>query len=97
MNTSRMRIRRAALHLAAVFALVAVALVVVAPAGALEVGAPAAEVEPSLAQKARFAYWRGRTCMTPGCKAGRPGSVTDVASFAVAAFGGVLLSRRRAR
>ena len=51
--------------------------------------------EVTLAQKVHAAYWRGRTCSTPACKAARPSGLTDVASFGLAAFGGVWFSRRR--
>ena len=50
----------------------------------------------SFGQKLQAAYWRGRTCSTPACKAAQPSSVSHVASFALAAFGGVWISRRRA-
>lgn len=49
----------------------------------------------SLAQKVRAAYWRGRTCTTPACTSGRPSGLADVASFGLAAVGGVWFSRRR--
>jgi hypothetical protein len=52
--------------------------------------------EVSLAQKVQAAYWRGRTCSTPACKAAPPSGLADVASFGLAAFGGVWISRRRA-
>lgn len=50
----------------------------------------------TLGQKLQAAYWRGRTCSTPACKAARPGSIAHVASFGLAAFGGIWLGRRRA-
>ncbi|MFB0977988.1 MAG: hypothetical protein QMC73_10015 [Myxococcota bacterium] len=56
---------------------------------------PEANNELTLAQKVQAAYWRGRTCSTPACKAARPSGLTDVASFGLAALGGVWFSRRR--
>ncbi|MBW2391656.1 MAG: hypothetical protein JRG89_24960 [Deltaproteobacteria bacterium] len=51
--------------------------------------------EPTTAQKLRAAYWRGRTCTTALCRSPRPGGFAEVASFGLAAFGGVWISRRR--
>ena len=49
----------------------------------------------SFGQKIQAAYWRGRTCSTPACKAARPSSIAHVASFGLAAFGGIWIGRRR--
>ena len=53
------------------------------------------DYELTTAQKLRAAYWRGRTCTTALCKSPRPGGIAEVASFGLAAFGGVWISRRR--
>ena len=55
----------------------------------------AARSELTLEQRVQAAYWRGRTCSTPACKAARSSGMADVAGFGLAAFGGVWLSRRR--
>jgi len=51
---------------------------------------------PSLAERAEFAYWRGRICTTPACKRARPASTLDIASFGLVALGGAWYARRRA-
>ena len=51
--------------------------------------------DSTFARQVRAAYWRDRTCETPGCRTGRSGNFVDVASFGFAAAGGVLLARRR--
>ena len=51
--------------------------------------------DPTLGQIIQAAYWRGRTCSTPACNAARPSSIAHVASFGLAAFGGIWIGRRR--
>ncbi|MDP6979324.1 MAG: hypothetical protein QF570_12090 [Myxococcota bacterium] len=71
-----------------------------APARASETSSPP-KVEPtpphesSFAREVQLAWWRGRTCETPACRSARRGNFIDVASFGLAAAGGVLLARRR--
>lgn len=57
--------------------------------------ASSAGYQRSLTQKLQAAYWRGRSCTTPACKSPRPGTIAEVASFGLAAFGGAWISRRR--
>lgn len=52
---------------------------------------------PTFAQRFQAAYWRDRTCSTPACRSARPSTLTEVASFGFAAFGGAWLCRRRMR
>jgi hypothetical protein len=63
--------------------------------GASQVLASSAGYERTLRQKLQAAYWRGRSCTTPACKSPRPGTIAEVASFGLAAFGGAWISRRR--
>ena len=62
---------------------------------ALSSVATQARYEPTPAERLRAAEWRGRTCTAALCKSRRPGGIAEVASFGVAAFGGVWISRRR--
>lgn len=51
--------------------------------------------ESAFAREVQAAYWRDRTCETPGCGVARSASFTDVASFGLAIAGGIFLARRR--
>jgi len=74
---------------------VAAYLALAAPAAfALETDPPPAGAGSNFAEKVRFAYWQDRSCKTPACNAARPAGLADIASFGIAALGGVLLSRR---
>ncbi len=71
-----------------------------APARASDTSAPtntelSPPAESSFAREVQLAWWRGRTCETPACGAARRGNLLDVASFGLAAAGGVLFARRR--